>query len=107
VIYLIHFDTPLSHARHYIGFVREDDGLDARIAEHRSGQGARLLRACNAAGIGWRVVATFPGDRKAERRMKRWRCIARTCPVCRAEALRRRNELARAARLRKAEVVAC
>lgn len=86
MVYLIHFDRPYVHARHYLGFV---DGGEAELARrldrHRAGQGARLLQVVGEAGIGWRVVRTWPdGDRDFERALKNRRCTPRLCPVCRA-----------------------
>ena len=40
VVYLVHFSEPYRHARHYTGWTVD---LDARLAEHRAGRGARLL----------------------------------------------------------------
>lgn len=49
----------------------------------RSGDGARLLRAVTAAGIGWQVVRTWSGvGREYERRLKNQKATARLCPVC-------------------------
>jgi predicted GIY-YIG superfamily endonuclease len=45
VVYLLHLDTPLRHARHYVGLA---DDLPARLERHASGQGTnagRLPRA--------------------------------------------------------------
>ena len=39
-VYLIHFETRLKHARHYLGYC---DDLGRRMAQHRSGNGARLM----------------------------------------------------------------
>ena len=41
-VYLIHFKHKLHHAGHYIGFSK---CLEFRIASHRDGTGARLIRA--------------------------------------------------------------
>lgn len=80
VVYLICFDRPFKHARHYLGFAYN---LEARIARHRSGDGARLLRAVTAAGIGWQVVRTWPDtSREFERKLKNQKATARLCPVC-------------------------
>src|SRR5262245_13452383 len=85
VIYLIHFDRPYRHARHYLGFVRTEAELEGRIAKHRNGSGARLLAVVNAAGIAWDVVRTWAdGDRSRERQIKDTRCVPDYCPVCRA-----------------------
>jgi hypothetical protein len=49
VVYLIHFETPFRHARHYTGWTAGD--LDARLAQHRAGAGARLMAVITQAGI--------------------------------------------------------
>ena len=91
MVYLIHFERPYKHARHYLGFVARPEGLDARLAAHAAGNGARLLAVVNLAGIAWRLVRTWPeGTRADERRIKNYRCTPDYCPVCRA-ALRRRR----------------
>jgi hypothetical protein len=95
VIYLIHFDRPYRHARHYLGFVESPRGLVGRLARHASGAGARLLAVVAAAGIGWRLVRTWAdGTRAEERRLKSSRHAPRYCPICRLE----RNRIRRARR---------
>ena len=80
-VYLIHFDRPYKHARHYIGWALGRD-IDKRMAKHRSGTGARLLRVLKEQGIGWSVVQTWPdATRKVERKLKN-RGACRICPVC-------------------------
>ncbi len=79
--YLLHFDRPYRHARHYLGYA---DDLDARIARHRSGDGARLVEVAAGAGIDFVVARTWAGDRTLERRLKRRKASPRLCPVCRA-----------------------
>lgn len=80
-IYLLHFDTPYRHAKHYLGIARN---LDKRLAQHAAGQGARLTQVVKDAGIGWTLARTWKGDRTDERRMKQngksWRC-----PLCKAQ----------------------
>jgi predicted GIY-YIG superfamily endonuclease len=39
-VYLVHFSEPYRHAGHYTGWTAD---LDARLAEHNAGRGARLL----------------------------------------------------------------
>lgn len=83
MIYLVHFEKPFKHAKHYVGFT--DKTLKERFARHmslaRMHRGSALLRAVLAAGIKFKVVRTWEGDRNEERRMKSggnsWRC-----PVC-------------------------
>ena len=82
-IYLIHFDQPFGHARHYIGWARN---LDARLDHHRRGTGANLIKHVNNAGITWRVARVWENrDRNYERTLKQ-RGHTRKCPICKAEA---------------------
>lgn len=84
MVYLIHFERPYKHARHYIGFCDHD--LDNRIHQHQNGTGSRLLRAVNQAGIKWEVVRVWPdGDRNFERHKKNQRNTSHFCPACQAE----------------------
>lgn len=87
-VYLLHLDQPFRHARHYCGYANPGN-LAARLAHHRAGSGANMLRHVAAAGIGWTLVRTWPGDRTLERTLKRRGGAARRCPVC-TPALRRR-----------------
>lgn len=85
MVYLLHFSEPLHHARHYLGWC-PDDGLDARLAEHRAGAGARITQVVVALGIGLELVRTWPGgSRKFERKLKNYRKATAPCPYCRAE----------------------
>lgn len=78
-IYLIHFERPYKHARHYLGWAKN---LDARLKHHRNGTGGRLMKVIKDEGIRWSVVKVWSGDRHEERRMKNRGGSARHCPVC-------------------------
>ena len=80
-IYLLHFDRPYKHARHYLGWA---DDLERRLARHEAGNGARLLAVIGAAGISWTLARTWEGDRHEERRLKRRGGHARLCPLCKS-----------------------
>jgi predicted GIY-YIG superfamily endonuclease len=83
MVYLLHFEKPYCHARHYMGFT---DNLDRRLAEHRNGSGSRLMEVISQAGIGWELARTWPkGDRALERKLKKQKHAWRHCPICRAE----------------------
>lgn len=84
-IYLLHFDEPFGHARHYLGWAHR---LDARLAHHERGTGANLLKHVRAAGISWTLARTWNGDRHLERRLKNRGGAARHCPICKAEVTR-------------------
>ena len=79
-VYLIHLDTPLKHAQHYVGF---SDNVDVRLERHRQGRGARFLRICNQREIHYQLVRVWPdGDRNAERRLHNCKNSRRYCPIC-------------------------
>jgi predicted GIY-YIG superfamily endonuclease len=87
VVYLIHFDQPYYHARHYLGTTND---LEHRLRQHASGRsagGARLMEVVTQAGISWRVVCTWAGGREEERRLKAWCNSCRLCPICKAERI--------------------
>jgi predicted GIY-YIG superfamily endonuclease len=93
IIYLLHFEEPYRHARHYLGWTGD---LRRRLALHRKGRsGARLMHAVASAGVPWHCVARWLGTRDDERAMKRRRELASWCPTCRAERLARRAALTR------------
>ncbi len=101
-VYLIHLDRPVGskqsdearrlfglpprrredyepHAQHYIGWTTD---LDERIEQHRTGQGAAILRAAGQAGISWQVVRTWEGGRDLERQLKNRHEGPALCPIC-------------------------
>lgn len=82
-VYLVHFDEPFAHARHYLGWASPGN-LNLRLGHHAAGTGANLLRHVAKAGIGWTLARTWPGDRTRERSMKA-HGKTRICPVCRPE----------------------
>ena len=82
-IYLLHFESRYKHAQHYLG-IAED--LEARIAAHRSGAGARLLEIVVGAGIEFVVARTWANSTRTQERAKKGRSLAPLCPLCRARA---------------------
>ena len=85
-VYLLHFETPYHHAQHYLG---STDNLDARLAEHRAGRGARLTQVIKNAGISFSLARTWSGGREQERRLKRWKKSGDLCPICKANREKR------------------
>ena len=89
-VYLIHFKTKLHHAGHYIGFSK---CLGFRIASHRDGTGAKLIRAINRLGIPWMVIRTWRVDGQGfERYLKNQKHAARFCPLCNPKITDFQNE---------------
>lgn len=85
-LYLLHFDPPYEHARHYLGFTARD--VDTRVLEHLDvscSRGSPLVRAAVLAGCEIRLARTWSrGTRTEERRLKRSGGLSRHCPLCRA-----------------------
>ncbi len=79
VIYMLHFERPYRHARHYVGWT--DDLLD-RLDHHATGTGARLMAVIWHAGIGFTCVRICEGTRHTERAIKDAHCTPRYCPAC-------------------------
>jgi hypothetical protein len=87
-IYLTHFSHRIggegrNGAQHYAGWAAPGK-LDARIVEHRNGNGARILAFVMRSGFDFEVVATWDGTRDDERRFKRVGHFDRRCPICKA-----------------------
>ena len=81
--YILHFEQPYHHARHYVGSA---DNLPLRISQHESGNGARLIEVIKAAGINFVLSRTFEGTRKLERRIKDRKETPKFCPICNPES---------------------
>jgi len=83
-VYLLHFDKPFGHARHYLGYT-EDDDPSRRVQEHLSGghRANPLVKAAVAAGRKVELAHFIPGaDRTFERKLKNWGGKAKWCPLC-------------------------
>jgi predicted GIY-YIG superfamily endonuclease len=91
IVYLIHFDAPLGNlantrgqASHYIGYT---GSLKRRLAEHRSGKGARIMAVLLEKGITWQLARTWSnGTRQIERQLKNRHNAPRLCPICRKKS---------------------
>ncbi len=92
--YLLCFDLPFGHARHYLGIT---DNLPQRLWGHAHGQGAKLTGYARKAGISWTLTRTWEDcDRDRERQLKNNRG-AKYCPRCKAESVMLRDPAYKAA----------
>ena len=109
-VYLIHFETPYKHARHYLG---STDNLSRRLFEHATGTGARLMQVIQRAGIRYHVAKVWQGedawkqalvywrhcplprilqdDLEWEYALKTWKNSPKLCSTCRQERLYQRT----------------
>ena len=79
-VYLLHFDRPYHHARHYIGFTHN---LARRTAMHRAGTGSPLVEAASRAGIEFTVARVWQNvTRRFERRLHKRHRVKPLCPLC-------------------------
>lgn len=82
VVYLLHFDQPISPdhtCQHYLGWTND---LDQRLRDHAAGRGARLTQVALERGITWKVAHVWRGDREWERTLKARKNSPRYCPIC-------------------------
>jgi len=83
-IYILHFDRPYKHARHYVGFTPGDP--QRRLEKHISGEGSPLIKAALAAGISVQLAEIRYGQtRDDERKIKRGKNTPRICRICKQE----------------------
>jgi len=88
VVYLLHFEKPISPhhtTQHYLGYA---DDLHTRLAQHESGHGARLTQVALERGIGWTLARLWWGTRKTERQLKNRKEGPRLCPICHPDSYR-------------------
>lgn len=86
-LYLLHFNQPYKHARHYLGSAED---LRKRLAEHAAGHGVKLIKVIQEAGITWSLARTWDNASRAdESRLKHTHHRARLCPLCNPQAERR------------------
>jgi predicted GIY-YIG superfamily endonuclease len=78
-VYLLHFDRPYHHARHYIGFTRD---LGRRIARHRDGRGSPLIEAASNAGIEFTVARVWHNVTGRFERRVHHMMAKLLCPLC-------------------------
>lgn len=82
LVYLLHLDKPVAHARHYIGLTRPHQ-VHTRMLQHVGGRGARLLKIAASQGIGFTLVKSWAvTDPLQERQIKRRYRSKRLCPIC-------------------------
>jgi hypothetical protein len=86
-IYLLHFQQPYHHARHYLGWT--EGVLETRLDRHMVGNGARLVNVVTEAGIGIEVARLWSGTRDLERKLKNRKNSQKLCPICLKAELRR------------------
>lgn len=97
-IYLLHFDPPYRHAKHYLGWTNREQ---VRYKAHLNGKGSRLVAAAVAAGSQITVVWTRPGTRRDEAALKRGHDSVRLCPICGPERRQRKRDALRRMRARR------
>jgi predicted GIY-YIG superfamily endonuclease len=89
MVYLLCFHQKFHHAKHYLGFAESAESFEKRLACHRSGRGAKLMKAITKAGIDFTVARTWiSGDRTFERYLKNRKKSSRLCPLCSANPMK-------------------
>jgi hypothetical protein len=77
--YLLHLEPAYKQAAHYLGSA---SGLAARLRQHGTCDGARLLQVQREAGGSFVLARTWPGGRAVETHLKAQKQGTRLCPLC-------------------------
>jgi hypothetical protein len=77
--YLLHLEPAYKQAAHYLGSAC---GLAARLRQHGTSEGARLLQVQREAGGSFVLARTWPGGRAVETYLKAQKQGTRLCPLC-------------------------
>ncbi len=82
-VYLIHFDKPYKHAKHYLGYVKGGrEAVFKRYERHKLGIGSVLMKVVTEAGIGSSLSRIwYDKDQAFERKLKA-RGKLDICPIC-------------------------
>lgn len=82
-VYILHFDTPLSHAQHYVGMT---GNLKQRLSAHASGHAAALTQELCREGLPWSLGGLFQttatNARRVEKNLKESKNTSRYCNLC-------------------------
>jgi predicted GIY-YIG superfamily endonuclease len=84
-VYVIHFDKPYKHAKHYTGIAKN---VEKRMKLHRSGNGSKLMAVLNRNNIGFKynIIAEYDGYSEAKTHEKHLKTKVkkpqRHCPIC-------------------------
>jgi len=92
MVYLLHFDRPFGHARHYLG-TRVDADAVARLNQGvYTIQTPALLVAASMAGVSFTVARVWhDGDEQRARSLRACGGRSRFCPICRVSAAERES----------------
>lgn len=84
-VYLLHFDVPVHHARHYLGWTGQVT-VEDRVQRHLDGRGSPLVAAADRLGDVRIARVWYQVDRNFERRLKKGKETPALCPVCSGKA---------------------
>lgn len=86
-VYLLHLNVPYKAWSsdytwsHYIGWASQGN-LEARLAAHWRGSGARFTAKARRQGCTWHLARVWEGSPKLERKIKNQGGASRFCPSC-------------------------
>lgn len=80
-VYLLCFDRPYKHAKHYVGY---SSNIAKRMERHAAGESTGLMRALKEDGIGFELVRIWHGKNQFfERKLRNRKNAKKLCPKCR------------------------
>lgn len=102
-LYVLHFDKPYKHAKHYTGIAKN---VLKRIALHKNGTGARLTQVLKENEISFRynIIKEFPNFSEAHAYEKYLKTKIKKpqnyCPICKEEKSWQKEEEKKEAQLK-------
>jgi predicted GIY-YIG superfamily endonuclease len=84
LIYLLHFNTPIHHAGHYLG---STNNIQQRLADHATGNAARITEVAAQRDLDWQLAKVWQPTprltlRSTERLIKQRHNGSVFCPLC-------------------------
>lgn len=80
-IYLLHFNQPLKHAKHYLGY--SENNPEERIELHRQGKSkVRIMEVLFKANISFSVVSIWTDKSRTDERKMKGRGKSSICETC-------------------------
>lgn len=82
MVYLLHFDRPVKHARHLITVAHSSFGAIGRRVSYEQLADEPLVRAARAAGVTLTIARVWDGGEARARQLRHTGGSTRMCPVC-------------------------
>jgi hypothetical protein len=91
MVYLLHFDRPFKHARHFVGATKSVTTIKALLQGSATNVQSPLVDAARADGVAFVVARTWLNGYARTNDLPNRHNLGVLCPVCQLGAKRRRR----------------